>query len=147
LSPIKLAYPHGIAVDTEGNVYVADTGDARIVKISSGGDLTVLAGQGKRTNSDGGPATEARLQAPWGLVRDTAGRIYFSDGPLIRCINIDGTLTTIAGGGSAAFSDGAAAADAGFLMPFRSRAQSGRQSICGRRSGECGSPDQHADVA
>jgi sugar lactone lactonase YvrE len=94
----------GIAVDAAGNVYFADTRNARIRKIDTDGIITTIAGTGEHGFSgDGGPALEAQLSNPGALAVDAQGRLYFADnvsGDLtesrVRMIDADGIITTIA---------------------------------------------------
>ena len=66
--------PTNVAVDRQGNIYVADTGNHRIRKIS-GGTITTIAGDGTpNTSGDGGPATSAQMHTPQGLVVDSEAR-------------------------------------------------------------------------
>ncbi len=71
----------GIAVDAEGNVYIADAGNNAIRKITaSTGKISTFAGSGTAGYSgDGGPATEAKLSGPWGVAVDGAGNVYIAD--------------------------------------------------------------------
>lgn len=96
--------PGGIAVDAAGNVFVADTGNARIRRIAAAdGTVTTVAGIGTPGfGGDGGPATAARLRLPGSLAVDPSGALYISDvgNHRVRKLLADGTLTTIAGNGS-----------------------------------------------
>ena len=71
----------GIAVDAEGNVYIADAGNNAIRKITaSTGKISTLAGNGAAGYSgDGGPAAAATLSGPWGVAVDAAGNVYIAD--------------------------------------------------------------------
>ncbi len=121
----------GIAVDTAGNLYIADTEDNLIQKLSNG-VLTTVAGSKKAisigTNEttplggwsgDGGPATQAQLQYPNQIALDSHGTIYFTDSENNRVRAIaNGVITTVAGNGSSAYSgDGGPAVDAGIAFP------------------------------
>lgn len=92
--------PQGLTVDSGGNLYIADQGDNRVRKIS-GGVITTVAGNGTLGFSgDGGPATNAQLSAPSGVVVDAAGALYISDTANHRIRKVsDGIITTVAGGG------------------------------------------------
>ena len=107
----SLNNPHGIAVDTSGNIFIADANNYRIRKISTTGIITTVAGIGLPGYSgDGGPAFSALLQHPEGMAADNYGNIYFADTGRIRKIDAGGTITSIAGDGTAGYSgDGAAA--------------------------------------
>jgi sugar lactone lactonase YvrE len=99
--------PFGVAVDAQGNVYVADTHNSRIRKINSSGVVTTLAGDGTNAFKDAsGVAAEFNL--PEGIVVDTVGNIYVADtyNNRIRKINSAGVVSTLAGNGIQAFKDG-----------------------------------------
>jgi len=92
----------GIAVDSVGNVYVADVGNNRIRKISTTGTITTFAGNGTVGYSgDGGPAVSATLTAPVGVAADSAGNVFIVDygNGRIRKVSPAGIITTIAGTG------------------------------------------------
>jgi hypothetical protein len=95
-----LYIPTGIAVDSAGNYYIAVYNAHRVFKVSTSGELTVLAGIGfPGYFGDGGPATEAFLNYPQDVAVDSAGNVYISDynNFVIRKVNTSGTITTIAG--------------------------------------------------
>lgn len=89
----RFRFPSGIAVDGSGNVYVADTGNNAIRRISPSGNVSTLAGR------PGGPGTATYFQAPTGLALDGAGNLYVADtgNNAIRKITFDGVVTTLAG--------------------------------------------------
>ena len=92
-----------MAVDSAGNLYIADTGNHRIRKVS-GGVISTVAGTGTRGFSgDGGPATSAQLSGPGGLAVDSAGNLYIAEYARIRKVS-NGVITTIAGSGTWGFS-------------------------------------------
>lgn len=70
----------GVAVDANGNVYIADATDARIRKVSASGIITTYAGSGVAGNTgDGGPALQGRFNFPSGMATDAAGNLYIAD--------------------------------------------------------------------
>ncbi|WP_432377399.1 hypothetical protein [Duganella sp. P38] len=102
--------PSGIAVDVAGNLYVADTGNNAIRKITPQGVVSTLAGDGLPGDRDGKGAS-AQFNGPVGVAVDGAGVVYVTDtyNDRIRRIAADGTVTTIAGGKRAGLADGPAA--------------------------------------
>jgi len=98
----RFNYPRDVAVDGSGNVYVADTYNNLIRKITSGGVVTTLAGSGS-PGSANGTGTEASFYYPWGVAVDGSGNVYVIDyeNYLIRKITPAGVVTTLAGSGSA----------------------------------------------
>jgi hypothetical protein len=110
--------PSGVAVDTAGNIYIADYGNSRIRKITvSSGVITTIAGTGTDGYAgDGGPATSAQLNRPSGVAVDTAGNIYIADYGNSRIRKVDaitGVITTIAGTGTSGYAgDGGPATSA-----------------------------------
>ncbi|NMN37566.1 DUF6443 domain-containing protein [Pedobacter sp. SG918] len=99
--------PLNTAVDQQGNVYVADADNHLIRKISPSGLVSTLAGAGYAGYADG-TGTSAAFQHPSALVVDSYGYVYVSDqqNHRIRKISPSGTVTTLAGSGSAGFADG-----------------------------------------
>jgi hypothetical protein len=105
----KLYAPKGVAVDGQGNVYIADTNNFRVRKVSPGGTITTLAGGGKPGFlGDGGPATLATLRNPFGVAVDGQGNVYIADtdNMRVRKVSVGGTISTFAGGGRASPGDG-----------------------------------------
>jgi len=100
----KLNAANSVAVDAAGNIY--SSGANNIVKIDTAGNLTTIAGGVLGFSGDGGPAKSAALKAPFGIVADAAGNLYFADtgNNRIRKIDKNGTITTVAGLGTAGFS-------------------------------------------
>ncbi len=113
----QLFIPLGIAFDREGNLFIADTANARIRMIDTDGIITTIAGTGTPGYSgDGGPATEAEV-TPFSVAVDSVGNVFFSSssGRVVRMIDTDGIITTVAGGGASGFlGDGGPATEAGF---------------------------------
>ncbi|MEM9648904.1 MAG: IPT/TIG domain-containing protein [Bacteroidota bacterium] len=96
-STAKFYNPTGIAVDANGNVFIADSGNHRIRKITPDGEVTTYAG-GEKGSIDG-PALEARFNAPWDVDVDAEGNVYVADSQnhRIRKISPDGNVITLAG--------------------------------------------------
>lgn len=99
----------GLAIDARGTLYVADTGNNAIRRITPDGRVTTIAGDGIAGYQDG-PGPQARFNAPIGLAIDTSGRLIVADtyNDRIRAIAPDGTVTTLAGSGEPGLFDGAA---------------------------------------
>ena len=98
----NLKFPSEIAVDSTGNVYFADGENSLIREWGTGGNLTTVAGSGVTGFlGDGGPATLAKLNNPWGVAVDSSGNIYISDtyNNRIRKVDLSGAITTVAGNG------------------------------------------------
>jgi VCBS repeat-containing protein len=90
--------PVGVAVDSSGNVYVADSSNHRIRKIDSDGVVSTLAGSGTAGSVDG-TGTAAQFNSPWGVAVDSSGNVYVVDRVNfnIRKITPGGVVTTLAG--------------------------------------------------
>ena len=118
----ELNYISFVALDGIGNLFIVDQGNNRIRKVDSKGIITTVAGNGAAGFSgDGGVATNAELNAPWGLSLDASGRIYISDlhNNRIRKVDNNGIITTVAGNGIAGFmGDGGLATNAALDAPL-----------------------------
>jgi len=110
--------PSGIAIDKAGNLYVTDSGNQRIRKISPKGEVTTLAGSGKGGFADA-TGTYASFQGIFGIAVDANGYVYVTDAGnyRIRKISPTGEVTTLAGSGVRGYSDGKGTA-ASFFLPF-----------------------------
>jgi hypothetical protein len=119
-----LGYPTDLAVDNSGNVFIADAGNARIRRVAAEtGVVTTIAGTGVVSfGGDGGPASSAGLNGPWGLAVDDGGNVFIADmgnHRIRRLIAATGVITTVAGTGVGGFSgDGGPATSASLLFPM-----------------------------
>ena len=115
--------PVAVGFDGAGNMYISDCRNNRIRKVNTAGIISTVAGSGSTVYSgDGGDATAAGMNEPFGIAVDTAGNIYFCDHAqeVIRKVTASGTITRIAGiAGSSGFSgDGGAALSAHLASPY-----------------------------
>ncbi len=112
----------GIATGPDGSLYIADTQNNRVRKIGVNGIITTIAGNGVAGFSgDGGPATLASLNQPWGVAVAADGTIYVADthNNRIRRIDTGGIISTIAGNGIPGFTgDGGLATQASLSNPI-----------------------------
>jgi sugar lactone lactonase YvrE len=106
----KLYLPEGLALDKDGNLYIADRANHRVRKVSPSGIITTVAGNGEAGYiSDGGPAIATRLHNPVDVAIDDAGNLYIADiyNNRVRKVSPSGIITTVAGNGEAGYvSDG-----------------------------------------
>lgn len=118
----SLNFPTGVAVDAAGIVYIADTGNHRIRRVGPNGIITTLAGIGiPGFSGDGGPATQASLNYPYGVAVDVKGNVYIADtgSNCVRCVGPNDIITTVAGSGAEGFSgDGGLATQAALNSPY-----------------------------
>jgi len=107
-----LGDPAGVAVDRAGNLYIADTASDVVEKVTAGGTLSVVAGDGELGTPTPGPATSSDLGAPAAVAVDGSGNLYIADtaNDVVEKVTADGTLSVIAGmpGKSGAASSGPA---------------------------------------
>src|SRR5205085_4828650 len=98
-SAARFFYPYGLTTDTNGNIYVADTDNQAIRKITPAGSVTTLAGFVGSTGSADGTGVTARFNYPLGVAADSSGNIYVADqlNHTIRKITPAGAVTTLAG--------------------------------------------------
>jgi sugar lactone lactonase YvrE len=117
----RLSFPNAVAVDGKGNVYIADTRNGRVRKVTPGGAITTIAGPGPATGDigDGGPATSARLSVVTGVAVDGRGNVYIACQYFnrVRKVTPDGKITTFAGGGQS-IADGVPATSALVANPW-----------------------------
>jgi uncharacterized protein (TIGR03437 family) len=126
----NISDPVGVAVDAEGNLFIADRFNYRLRKVSPSGIITTAAGDGTGRfyssayvdpATDDRPATGARLSYPRGVAVDDAGNLFIADtnNNRVRKVSTDGTITTVAGNGTAGFSgDGGLATSAQLNSPI-----------------------------
>ena len=106
-STAQFSSPYGVAVDTSGNVYVADHSNHRIRKITPGGEVSTFAGTDDAGHRDGG-GSMAQFDSPTGVAVDISGNVYVADysNHCIRKITPGGEVSTIAGSDDAGHRDG-----------------------------------------
>ena len=104
----QLCSAEGVAVDGQGNLYIADAADHRVRKVTPSGEITTVAGNGHPGFAgDGGPAAAALLASPYGVAVDRYGNLYIAEVGYdslglkgrVRRVSPDGVIRTIAGGG------------------------------------------------
>ena len=102
-----LSAPVGIALDSAGNIFIADSGNGRIRRIDAASlRISTYAGSTRGNDGDAGPATEARFRSPFGLALDRAGNLFLADfsSHVVRRVAAGSTIvTTVAGTGQAGF--------------------------------------------
>lgn len=117
----QLGNPRDVAVGDGGNFYIADQSNKRVREVNAAGIIGTLAGNNLfRVSGDGGPASSSALSQPSGLALDAADNLYIAveGNHLIRRINSEGTITTVAGNGiRGASGDGGPARSASLGSP------------------------------
>jgi hypothetical protein len=111
--------PEGVAVDSAGNVYIADSFNNRIRKVDTSGTITTIAGNGQARYTGEGVATDVGLNDPSGVAVDNSGNVYIADNSAHRIRKVSGgTISTIAGTGVGGYSgDGGPAVAAQVYNP------------------------------
>ena len=116
-----LSFPNGLAFDGDGNLFISDSNNNRIRRVSPEGIITTVAGIGTAGFSgDGGPATSAQLRYPLGIQLDANGNLFIADAHnnRIRKVTPAGIITTVAGDGTDGFGgDGGPAESAQLNYP------------------------------
>jgi len=137
----SLAFPCDVRLDSNGNVFIADLGNHRIRKITRDGLITTVAGTGVPGYSgDGGPAVEAELNTPYGILLDKDDNLLIADSnnDVIRKVGNDGIIQTIAGTGEEGYDgDGGPAQAAKLNTP---------QSLAVDAAGRIYIGDEHNDA-
>ena len=113
----RICYPEGVAVDTAGNIYIADQNN-NAIRVVRGGIIHTLAGNGIAGDTvNGGPATAARLWHPADVAVDKYGNVFFvdQDNHKMKRIDTAGIITTIAGTGVPGYNGDGIAADTALL--------------------------------
>ena len=117
-----LYYPRGVAMDLSGNLYIADSYNGRIRKVTPSGIISTVAGNGTGDNSgDGGPATQAGLLYPSAVAVDASGNLFIADTDhnRVRKVTPAGIISTVAGNGFIGYTgDGGPAISAGLYGPI-----------------------------
>jgi sugar lactone lactonase YvrE len=108
-----------LGLDASDNLLIADTGNNRVRMVDASGTITTIAGNGEvGSTGDGGPATDAAVQGPWGLAVDASGNLFISSAQsVIRKVAPDGTISTYAGGQYGFAGDGGPATGASLAFP------------------------------
>jgi uncharacterized protein (TIGR03437 family) len=111
----------GVAVDASGVVYIADTFNHKIRKVTKDGLITTIAGTGAATFNGDGPALQASLNTPHGMALDAGGNLYIADtfNVRVRKLTLGGQLTTVAGNGVNGFpKEGSLASATALPVPY-----------------------------
>ena len=140
----QLSLPRGVAIDAQGNVLIADSGNSRIRIVNAQGSIATMAGS-DHASGDGGPATAAHLFAPSGMAIDSAGNVYISDtnNNRIRRVANDGTISIFASSLNAP--NGLAFDSAGALYVAETNAHAIRKIANGAVTTVAGTPGQYGN--
>ncbi len=96
----KLSDPSGLAIDSAGNLYIADAGNFVVRKLTPSGALSIVAGQMKASGTTDGSVATALLSGPRSLALDASGNLFIGDGNRLRRLGTDGLVITLAGSNS-----------------------------------------------
>jgi sugar lactone lactonase YvrE len=102
----ELSFHSGVAVGADGSLYIADTNNQRVRRVGPDGIITTVAGNGTAGyGGDGGPAQQAQLSFPEGILVGADGSLYIADtgNQRVRRVGPDGVITTVAGNGTAGY--------------------------------------------
>ena len=141
----RLSYPHDVAADRAGNLYIADEDNHRIRKVDTSGIITTAAGSERGGfGGDGVPAVQARLNTPYGVAVDGEGNLYIAEwwGDRIRKVDTSGIITTVAGTGV-----GGSSGDGGPAIHPLGRGGGRRGQPLHRRCGEQKDPSREIQIS
>jgi hypothetical protein len=96
-SAAGFSHPNGIAIDATGNLFVVDSGNDTIRKVTPAGVVTTVAGLAQARGIADGTGSKARFWAPFSIAVDGTDTLYVTDGNAIRKVTADGIVTTLAG--------------------------------------------------
>jgi len=116
----QLSHPMGVAVDSRGNVYIADSQNNRVRRVTPEGTINTIIGSGRRGDGGDGPALSIKLSFPHGVAVDRQDNIYVADtgNDRVRKLGLNGVVRSIAGTGKQEFvGDGGLAVKAGLAAP------------------------------
>jgi uncharacterized protein (TIGR03437 family) len=116
----QLSYPEGLAFDSTGKLYIADSWNYRIRKVDSSGTIRTIVGNGSYGPfGDGGSALDASLGVIQSLAVDPLGNVYLSDpyNHLVRVVTVGGSISKVVGGGFGPAADGGTALTATLKFP------------------------------